>query len=99
MTKITDIIDSRTNNVCRKDTDYKNCGVAGSVEAAGHDFESVKEMRASQQRGGEGTGTQPGNYNDQEAPFAQQYAAPSDAPDDDTSFPSGDSSPLTWLGQ
>lgn len=46
MPKFTEIVDSNTDNVCSKDTDFSGCGVAGTKEATKPNYDSFK-MRES----------------------------------------------------
>jgi hypothetical protein len=95
MAKINTVVDSQTNNVTRKDTDFKGCGVVGTSEGAGSDFPSVKELRSSQEAGNKGIGLNEKSYNEDCADFGQNYAAPSDVDDEPT--PSEDVEPRAWM--
>jgi hypothetical protein len=48
MPKFIEITDSKTDNVTCNNSIYKGCGVAGTSDATGSDFDSVASMRASQ---------------------------------------------------
>ena len=69
--KITEIVDSQTDNITSKNSRYKDCGIAGSAEATKPIHRSVSEMQKSQAAGAEGIGLNEQSHNDDLRDFNQ----------------------------